>query len=104
MSEGKRRKIELFLGEMKNRRKFYKERPHYMKPNDSESVGEVSDEEKFSINDEYITLSLTYHTKQGIPEEGFQEIASLDKVLLLYIMVIDDIFESELIFLLNFAE
>lgn len=70
----------LYASEMKNRRKFYKERPHYMKPNDSESVGEVSDDGMFSINDEYITLSLSYHisNKQASPD-GFQEIASPDK-------------------------
>ncbi|KAL0276811.1 UNVERIFIED_CONTAM: hypothetical protein PYX00_004302 [Menopon gallinae] len=67
----------LFANEMRNRRKFYRERPHYMKPNDSESVGEVSDESKVYIHDENITLSLDYHrsSKQGNLDNSFQEIS-----------------------------
>lgn len=46
---------------MRNRRKFYKERPHYIKPNNSESVGEVYGDRKIYINDENITFSLVYN-------------------------------------------
>lgn len=49
---------------MRNRRKFYKERPHYIKPNDLESVGEVAVDRKIYVNDENITFSLVYHEGQ----------------------------------------
>lgn len=67
----------LFADEMRNRRKFYRERPHYIKPNNSESVGEVSGERKIYINDENITFSLVYHTGtiSGNAGDCFREIS-----------------------------
>lgn len=57
-----------------------------MKPNDSESVGEVSDESKVYIHDENITLSLDYHksSKQGNSDNSFQEISKPVKVIAMF--------------------
>lgn len=44
---------------MRERRQFYRDRPHYVKPDDVESGGEVSDERKSYICDDSITVSLS---------------------------------------------
>ncbi|EEB12607.1 polycomb complex protein bmi-1, putative [Pediculus humanus corporis] len=67
----------LFANEMRSRRKFYRERPHYIKPTNSELIGEVSNE--IYINDDNITFSLVYHAGSITSSsnnfgEGYREI------------------------------
>ena len=62
---------------MRSRRKFYRERPHYIKPTNSELIGEVSNE--IYINDDNITFSLVYHAGSITSSsnnfgEGYREI------------------------------
>jgi len=54
------------LEEMQLRRQFYKDRPHYIKPEDVESGGEVSDERKSFLFKDEVSVALHQHGVSNI--------------------------------------